>query len=55
MPRVVARCIIIVHGTLREGEGGGGGGGWFTKLYVCALFIIDGLGHARWSLMMLVS
>ena len=26
--------------------GGGGGGGWDTKLYACALFIIDGLGHA---------
>ena len=25
---------------------GGGGGGWDTKLYACALFIIDGLGHA---------
>ena len=27
----------IAHGPL---------GGWVTKLYACALFIIDGLGHA---------
>ena len=24
-------------------------GGWVTKLYACALLIIDGLGHATWS------
>ena len=31
-------------------------GGWVTKLYyACALFIIDGLGHATWSSTMPVS
>ena len=30
-------------------------GGWVTKLYACALLIIDGLGHATWSSTMPVS
>ena len=30
-------------------------GGWVTKLFACALFIIDGLGHATWSSTMPVS
>ena len=29
--------------------------GFGQKLYACALFIIDGLGHATWSLKMPVS
>ena len=29
--------------------------GWVTKLYACALLIIDGLGHATWSSTMPVS
>ena len=34
-------------GRLRQTTaGGGGGGGWVTKLYICALLIIDGLGYA---------
>ena len=35
---VVMRRIMIAHGPL---------GGWVTKLYACALFIIDGLGHEK--------
>ena len=30
-------------------------GGFGQKLYACALFIIDGLGHATWSSKMPVS
>ena len=30
-------------------------GGWVTKLYTCALLIIDGLGHATWFSTMPVS
>ena len=52
-PHVVALPFNIAHGPL--GGGGGGGGGWVIKLYACALFIIDGLGHATWSLTMPIS
>ena len=47
---LVVMCSIhvynIAHGPL---------GGWVTKLYACALFIIDGFGHATWSSTMPVS
>ena len=43
---VVLRRIISRHGPL---------GGWVKKLYACALFIIDGLGHATLSSTMPVS
>ena len=41
--------------TATAGGGGGGGGGFGPKIYACALFIIDGLCHATWPLMMSVS
>ena len=31
-------CTVCIYNDRR--------GGWVTKLYACALFIIDGLGHA---------
>ena len=42
---IVGHALYNIHGW-REG--------WVTKLYACTLFIIDGLGHATWSSMMLV-
>ena len=53
--KLATPCVVAALYNIACGLPGGGRGGWVTNLYACALFIIDGLGHATWSLKMPVS
>ena len=52
-PRRAERPVVVYVDFV--GHAQSTAGGWVTKLYACALLIIDGLGHATWSSTMPVS